>query len=143
MTDAQLERIEPDPFLANAFLLRARGFADDASLAGLGAEGRQVLLHGATIAPCDAVLAINGFQVVGVEGGHVLRIEQAAAFLPGVDQALVDQLDDTRVSRNQVSYAAGFAEPGDLDAAADAVAALIRHVEDALRPHLPEWLVGE
>jgi hypothetical protein len=140
MSEARLERIERDPYLAKSFLLRARRFAADAKRRELAAETRQVVLHSATIAACDAALAIEGFEVVGIEGGHKLRIETALDLLPDVPDDMFDRLDDARLSRNQVSYAAGFSTSEDLDAAEAAVTALIALVEESVGSRLPDWL---
>jgi hypothetical protein len=57
---ARIERIEPDPWLAAAFLERARSFAADGFSTSLKGESRQVLLQCAVVAACDAVLAVEG-----------------------------------------------------------------------------------
>ena len=71
MTTATIESISPDAWLAQGFYQRAHEFLRDGQSTGLSAAGRQVLLHSAALAACDAVLAINGRQVLGSEGGQV------------------------------------------------------------------------
>src|SRR3954469_6885902 len=109
MSEARLERIVPDPTLSAAFLGRARRFLADGSDKSNARESRQVLLHSATIAATDSILAINGFEVEGSDGGHVLRLEKAEELLDADLADLFEQLDAVRMTRARVSYAAGFA----------------------------------
>lgn len=140
MTPARVELVEWDPWLASTFLARARQF--EASSSGLPPESRQVLLHCAVIAACDAVLAINGRQIKGAEGGHRLRIETAHELLPGDHHQLFDALDEARELRNNVSYAAGFAVQADVEDTAAAVHRLVELAEAHVAPHLPDWGAG-
>lgn len=140
MTEARVEPIEPDPWLAAAFLLQAKGFSADGSADGsIGMESRQVLLHSAVIAACDALLAINGRQIAGTEGGHIKRLAEAQRLLPGDHDELFDALDDGRVARNSVSYAAGLAMAPDVDETAKAVQQLLALIDAQVSPRLPDW----
>src|SRR4051812_23468074 len=117
MTQAKLTRIAPDPTLASAFLDRARSFLDDGSAKDLSQASRQVLLHNAAIAACDAVLAVSGFQVEGSERGHRLRLEKAEELLSGDLVDLFERLESVRMTRADISYRAGFALDPDVDEA--------------------------
>jgi hypothetical protein len=143
VTEATTERIEPDPLLAGDFLRGARRAASDSAKPGLHAESRQLLLHEAAKAACDAVLAVNGWQVVGSDGGHRLRLKQARDLLGGFDEELFERLDDLRQSRNQVSYSALSAKHSEVDAASAAVSALVDLAAAAVEPHLPDWQSGQ
>ena len=142
MTDARLEPIEPDPFLAAGFLDRAKRFAVDGTSPSLGAESGMVLLHNAVICACDAVLAIEGRRVVGSDGGHQLRLAEAERLLPQGGAALFDTLDNARAARNQVSYAAAVAPLDGMTDTTRAVNQLIELCDARIRPQLPEWLSG-
>jgi hypothetical protein len=137
MTAARIELIEPDPWLAASFLKQACQF--EASSAGLPPESRQVLLHAAVIAACDAVLAINGLRLKGSEGGHRLRIHTTRDLLGGDEHELFDLLDEARELRNHVSYAAALAVPADVEQTATAVVKLLALVDAHVSPHLPDW----
>ncbi len=65
---AQVERRGEDPWAALEFLDQARRFLSDGQAEPISPEGRQVLLHNAAVAACDAVLAINGLEVTGSDG---------------------------------------------------------------------------
>lgn len=139
MTDATLERIAPDPFRAADFLDRARGFARDGTVDSIAAESRRVLLHGAVIAACDAVLSIKGFRVVGTSGSHRLRLDKAEELLPSADASLFERLDDARVARNEISYAAVLVPSVDVEAVAATVRDLPVLVEALVGPRLLDW----
>lgn len=136
---AQLERIEKDVWAARDFLDQARKLLADGETEGLHDEGRQILLHAATVAACDAILAIDGLQVRGSEGGHVLRLEQAHKQLGEGHADLFERLDEARDRRIEASYRAGSPSSEDVDAAVQAVTELVRSVEDVLEPQLPGW----
>lgn len=129
MAEARLTRIIPDATLARSFLIRAQEFSADGARDRNSHASRQVLLHNAAIAACDAVLAINGFEVEGSEGGHRLRLEKAEQLLGDDHRSLFEELDDARLARGTVSYAAGFALEADVEVALMAVRALVEHVE--------------
>lgn len=139
MSGARIERIVPDHWLAAKFLERARCFASDGFSTSLEAESRQVLLQCAVVAACDAVLAVEGRTVEGSDGGHSLRLTEAHRHLPDDHTELFDLLDDSRVSRNNASYAAGFSAPAEVDETAAAVRELLALVDQHVAPHLPEW----
>lgn len=138
MTEARIEPTGPDPWLAAAFLARARLFAVDGS-AEISAESRQLLLHSAAIAACDAVLAIEGRVVTGSDGGHRLRLVEAERILPGGHDDLFEALDEARSVRHDVSYAIGLAASPDIEKTALAVRELLTLVEGHVAPHLPDW----
>jgi hypothetical protein len=143
MTDARLEPIEADPYLAAGFLKRAESFVADGENEGLQPESRQVLLHSATVAACDSALAIKGLQVVGSEGGHKLRLEEVARLLPDADTGLFERLDDARIARNEVSYAAGLSASDDVVHQLEATRDLLFAVKQLVQPELPGWLRGD
>lgn len=143
MTEASIERIEPDPWLARAFLERSRTFLADGSVDTLAAESSQVLLHGAAVAACDAVLAVNGRRVIGADGGHRLRLTTAERFLPDAPADLFVRLDDVRVTRNEASYAAELVPLPAIDEAVAAVAELVALADAHVAPHLPPYIDEE
>jgi len=57
---AEIDRVGVDVDGASAFAKRAELFLDNARLEALAPEARQILLHDAVLAGCDAVLAIKG-----------------------------------------------------------------------------------
>ena len=139
MTDkAELEWVGEDAHGALAFILHARTFTGDGSQQGNAPESRQVLLHNAVVAACDAVLALDGFTVRGSEGGHRLRLDEAAERL-ALERDLVERLQGVRDGRNRVSYRGFPALIDDVDEAARAVADLLDIVEDHARARLPDW----
>jgi hypothetical protein len=140
VTEAQVGRIEPDPFLAAGFLKRANDFTADGKSSALQPESRQVLLHNAVICACDAILAIEGFEVTGSDGGHQLRIAKAAELLPGAEPTLFEELDEVRAARNQVSYAAAAVSPEEIATTVDVVERLIAVCDASISPRLPDWL---
>ena len=93
MTDARVEDVAPDPWGAQGFLANARRLLADGSRAENSAEGRQLLLHSAAMAACDALLALEGRQVVGSDRGHQLRLAEAENLLAGEHSALFERLD--------------------------------------------------
>jgi hypothetical protein len=132
VTHARIRKIDPDRTLAERFLKQAKGFLSDGASAVVSRESRQVLLHNAAIAACDGVLAAEGFEVEGSEGGHGLRLEKAEKLLGGDLEDLFERLDSVRMTRADASYRAGLVADHDVDEAAVAVAELVRHVEDAI-----------
>jgi hypothetical protein len=130
MADASLRKIARDATLAAAFLAQAHRFLADGANPDNSHASRQVLLHNAVIAACDAVLAIEGYEVEGSEGGHRLRLEQAQRRLGSGLDDLFDQLDVVRLTRASVSCAAGFVPESDVDEAVMAVTQVVRHAED-------------
>jgi hypothetical protein len=91
---AQVEQRGDDPWAALEFLGQARRFLRDGQVDDLSDEGRQVLLHNAAVAACDAILAINGLEVTGSEGGHRLRFEEAHKRLGGGHHDLFNLAED-------------------------------------------------
>jgi hypothetical protein len=140
MTTATIESISPDPWLAQGFYQRAHEFLRDGQSTGLSAAGRQVLLHSAALAACDAVLAINGRQVLGSEGGHVLRLTEAERLLGDGLGDLFERLDDARSMRAEASYNATFVPSAEPDAAAQAVLELVEHAREHLEPRMPDHM---
>lgn len=139
MTHARAERVEPDPWLAAGFLARAKKFAADGSVETLSPESRQILMHSATVAGCDAVLAVSGRRIEGSDGGHRLRLTETQLLLAGEHDELFEVLDEARAIRNEVSYAAGLAAPTDVEETAAAVRELVGLIEEHVTPHLPDW----
>lgn len=133
MAEAKLSRIVPDPTLAGAFLTRAEEFLADGSSANNTDSSRQVLLHNAAIAACDAVLAIKGFEVEGSERSHVLRLDQAQELLGHDLIDLFERLGSVRLTRADVSYAAGFVGGDEVGEAETAVGELVAHARDFVR----------
>jgi hypothetical protein len=142
MTDARVERIEPDPLLAADFLDQAKSFAADGAPNTLSAASRQVLLHSSVVAACDALLAINGRKIEGSDGSHRLRLTETQPLLGGDHHELFESLDEARVARNDVSYRASLAPLPDAEETALAVQQLLSLIEAQLTPHLPEWRAG-
>lgn len=140
MTRAEIERGGPDPYAANAFLGRAKQFASDGGTTQLSPEGRQLLLHAAVVAACDALLAIEGRSVVGADGGHQLRLDEAQRLLPGGHVNLFDRLEEARGSRNRASYSAAPVPVPDVIEASAMVGELVVIVNAYVGPRLPEWM---
>lgn len=132
MTGARVRRISPDLTLAEGFLKQASGFLADGSTPSVSRESRQVLLHNAAIAACDCVLAAEGFEIEGSEGGHRLRLTKAEELLGGKLEDLFDRLDSVRMTRADASYRAGLVPEDDVEEAMLAVTELVRHAEDLL-----------
>jgi hypothetical protein len=84
-----------------------------------------ILLHSAAMAACDAILSVNGKRIVGSDGGHLLRLEQAETLLRGDNRHLFATLEDSRASRNIASYAAGFVPADDIEASCASVEELV------------------
>jgi hypothetical protein len=141
MTEARVEPIAPDPWLAAEALDNARSFAADGANSALTAASRQMLLQQAAIRACDALLAIYGRRVVGSDGGHALRLVEARASLAGEHDDLFERLDEGRASRNQASYRGGFVAEEDVEAMTGAVCDLVALVTERVRPELPDWYV--
>lgn len=137
MTEARIERNEPDPWGAHQFLQQATRFAKDGAQSSNSAEGRQVLLHNAVIAACDAILAVDGFQVVGSDGGHRLRLETVPDLLGQDLEDLFDRLEDVRASRGDASYRAGPVPEVAVEEAVVAVDELLAVAEAHIGPSLP------
>jgi hypothetical protein len=132
VADARLRKIAPDATLAGAFLDQAKTFLADGAKADNSSSSRQVLLHNAAIAACDAVLAVGGLEVQGSAGGHALRLDEAQRQLgEGLDD-LFENLDLMRLTRADVSYRAGFAGPSSVDEALMTVTMLVQHAEEYL-----------
>jgi hypothetical protein len=72
-----------------------------------------VLLHNAAVAASDAVLLAAGWRVTSGDRGHVKRLEKAVDLLGETDD-FADRLDDARMTRNEVSYAAALPAADDL-----------------------------
>ena len=140
MTEASLEHIAPDPWLARSYFLRALEFIGDGERSSLSAAGRQVLLHDAALSLCDAVLAINGRGVVGSEGGHVLRLEQTERLLGDGLHDLFERLDDGRLARGSASYRAAPIPESGPEAALEAVIELRELAQAHIEPRLPDHL---
>lgn len=136
--DAKIERVEADVWAALEFLEQAKRFLRDGETETISDEGRQ-LLHSAAIAGCDAILAIAGWQVSGVEGGHVLRLTETHKSLGGGHDELFDRLDDSRSRRANASYRAGLVSAVEIDPAVAAVRELVKTAEDFIEPRLPPW----
>lgn len=139
MTDARIERMEPDPWLAAGLLDRAKKFADDGSVTTLTPESRQILLHGAAVAACNAALAVSGRTIEGSDGGHRLRLVETQRLLAGEHDELFEVLDEARAVRNEVSYQAGLAALPDVEETNAAVRELLSLIEERVAPHLPHW----
>jgi hypothetical protein len=143
MTKAAIERVEPDPWLARAFLDSARSFVEDGACERNSAASRQLLLHSAAIAARDAVLAINGRRVTGSDGGHMLRLEVTEGLLPDAPNDLFLRLDDARMMRNEASYAASVVPAASVDEALKAVRELVDLATAHTVPNLPPYLDGD
>src|SRR5215210_5992132 len=124
MTEASVELIPPDPWLAHSHFHRALEFIGDGEQTSLSAAGRLVLLHDAALSLCDAVLAINGREVRGSDGGHVLRLQQAQKLLGDGLRDLFERLDDGRLARGDASYRAAPIPEAGPEAALQAVVEL-------------------
>lgn len=106
MADAQLDHGEPDAYAAKAYLDQAKRLLDDGEVEGMSREGRSIVLHHATIAACDAVLAIDGVTIRGSEKGHSLRLAETQTRLGGELDDLFERLEDARDTRAAASYRA-------------------------------------
>ena len=140
MARAEIDHVGVDVDGAFAFAKRAELFLDNARFDALDPEARQVLLHDAVLAGCDAVLAINGLRVVGSDGGHLLRREKAEALLDVDRDLLFERLDDARDLRNAASYRAA---PVPLPATVEGISAaaeFLQLVRDHIDPRLPDRL---
>jgi len=140
MPQAEIDHVGVDVDGASAFARRAELFLENARFEALDPEARQVLLHDAVLAGCDAVLAINGLRVLGSDGGHQLRRERAEALLDVDRDDLFERLDDARDLRNAASYRAA---PVPLPAVKDGISAaaeFLRLMRDHVDPRLPDRL---
>jgi len=124
MTQAVVEAVVPDPDEARLFLAQARGFIADAGACDLRATSRQLLYYQGVLAACDAALLWQGYRVQGVDGGHSLRLQKAAEVL-GLDEGLLDDLDDARQIRAGSAYRAGLVTDDDLADTEDAAHRLL------------------
>lgn len=132
MTQAHVRKIAKDAALAQSFLEQAQRFLRDGSVTSVTRESRQVLLHNAAIAACDCVLAAEGFEIRGSDGGHRLRLDKAAELLGGDLEDLFDRLDSVRMTRAEASYRAGLVPDDDVEEAVVAVTELVGHAEDSI-----------
>lgn len=136
---AQVEYAGEDIWAAREFLEQARRFLADGRIEALHDEGRQVLLHSAAIAACDAILAIKGLEVTGSEGGHVLRLTEAHRQLGGLHRDLFERLNDSRDRRIQASYRAAAVDANGVDESVQAVTELVMLAAELIEPQLPGW----
>jgi hypothetical protein len=143
VTEARVEETDFDPWAAKLFLSQAQALLADGSRNEISGEGRQLLLHSAAMAACDAILAIHGKRVVGTEQGHQRRLEGTQGLLSNDYHQLFDHLDEGRVARNAVSYRAGFVPPPDVKAAFTAVTELVEIAEAHIEARLPDWAKGD
>lgn len=143
MTDARVDRVEPDVWAARAFLEQAQRLLQDGAEERISPEGRQILLHGAVVAGCDAILAVNGRQIVGSDGGHRLRLATAQSLLPQDLDELFERLDDARMDRNEASYAAALLPTDVVEEALSAVGELVGLANAHVSPKLPPYLSSE
>jgi hypothetical protein len=141
--EAQVERCGEDPWAAQEFLEQARRFLDDGRVECVSTAGRQVLLHNATVAACDAILAMHGLEVTGTEGGHVLRLEEAHRRLGRGHADLFERLDEGRDRRVNASYRAGSLDGAEIDVAVQAVTELVVLAVDLIKPRLPGWAAND
>jgi hypothetical protein len=144
VTEAWVARIGPDPFQARVFYLRAVEFAAGGGHPDLAAAPRQVLLHNAVIAACDAILAVSGRQIEGSDGGHRLRLQETERLLGSGLDDLFERLDDVRATRAEASYRGALVPDAEPAAAEQAVLEFLEHARAHIAPHLPEhYSLGE
>jgi hypothetical protein len=99
-----------------------------------------ILLHSAAMAACDAIcLSINGKRIVGSDGSHRLRLEQAETLLRGDNRRLFATLEDSRASRNSASYPAGFVPADDIEASCASVEDLVAIAAVHVDEQSPDW----
>jgi hypothetical protein len=125
MTAARVEKVYEDRIGARVFLAQADTFLGDADATGLSAPSRSILLHGAAVSACDAILQAAGQRVTAGDGAHVLRLETALEHLDGDTEDLLERLDASRARRNEASYAAEFIAQASIDEAREATTELI------------------
>jgi hypothetical protein len=125
MTDARVEHVPVDTLRARGFLAQAKQFLADGGGSTISSPSRQVLLHNAAIAACDALLMVHGRRVTPGDGGHWLRLKEAQDLLQDDHGDLFDRLDESRMARNDVSYRAEFVLDEEVDAARRAVEELL------------------
>jgi len=104
---------------------QAQRFQADADTAGLSAESRLILLHGAAISASNAILQAAGLRVTTGEGAHLLRLETALDQLDPDTEGLLERLDASRSRRNEASYAAMPVVQASVDEAREATVELI------------------
>jgi hypothetical protein len=143
MTRARVERIEPNVWDARQFLARAVELLEDGGNETDTPANRVILLHTAAIAACDAVLSLNGRRVVGSEGGHILRLEEAEALLPADHRELFERLDENRLTRGEASYAAAFVPADDAETSYPLVQQLVALTSAHIDAVSPDWAAGE
>ena len=141
--EARIEPTEVDVWGARTFLERARELLVDGARAENSPASRLILLHSAAMASCDAVLSANGRRVVGSDGGHLLRLQQAETLLRGDHRRLFATLEDSRASRNTASYAAAFVPADDVESSRIAVAELVALVAVHVDAGSPDWTLGD
>ncbi|MGA2166253.1 MAG: hypothetical protein ABSH36_17555 [Solirubrobacteraceae bacterium] len=95
------------------------------------------------MAACDAILSINGKRIVGSDGSHRLRLEQAETLLRGDNRRLFATLEDSRASRNLASYAAGFVPADDIEASCAAVDELVAIAAVHVDAQSPGWALDD
>jgi hypothetical protein len=128
MTEARVTQTVASLEEAKGFLAQARRLSNDGQAETISDTGRQLVLYHACLAACDAALIAVGRKVEGAEGGHALRLRETAALL-GLDEDLVDALDDARGIRAGSAYRAGVVLRHQVSAASEAAAQLIVEVE--------------
>jgi len=143
VTEARVERTAVDVWGARAFMGRARELLSDGERSENTPASRMILLHSASMAACDAILSVNGRRIVGSDGGHVLRLEQAVALLAGDHRDLFARLEESRASRHGVSYAAGFVPADDVESSCAAVQELVGIAATHVDAQLPDWAADE
>lgn len=140
--EARVEPTELDIWGARAFLERARELLADGARPENTSASRLILLHSAAMAACDAVLSAGGRRIVGSDGGHLLRLQQAETLLGGDHRRLFATLEDGRASRNTASYAAAFVPADDVETSHTAVAELVEIVGAHVDSRSPGWSLG-
>lgn len=143
MPDARVEPVEIDVWGARAFMERARELLADGARSENTPASRMILLHSAAMAACDAILSINGKRIVGSDGSHRLRLEQAETLLRGDNRRLFATLEDSRASRNLASYAAGFVPADDIEASCAAVDELVAIAAVHVDAQSPGWALDD
>lgn len=106
MTEARIERVPLDTTLARAHLARGREFLTDVAHTETLAAG-QVLAYTACIAAMEATLAAVGRRISPGSGYHRLLIEEVESLLQPERADLLENVDEARELRAEVSYHAG------------------------------------
>jgi hypothetical protein len=130
MTDARVEKVYEDVVAAREFVTQAERFLTDASVEGLGAASRVVLLHNAAISACDGILQAVGLRVTPGDGSHIVRLEAALEQIDGDTEELLERLDASRERRNEASYRAGFVGQASVSDAHEATVEVVRIARD-------------